>query len=85
MDEWVRIGQQVLYLDADDRLPDGQVGQLDLPHDGRGVLTWYGPDGKESWAPPEDDFRLAWDADARVWGLWVRKGSDAAVRYDPAG
>jgi len=76
-DGWIRIGQQVLYLFADDR-EHGKPA-----HGGRGVLTWYGPDGKQSWAPPEDDFRLIWDSESEVWGLWVREGSESAARYSP--
>lgn len=70
MGGWRERGSQVLYFDADDRRPD-QPGKRELPHDGRGVLTFYGEDGKESWAPPADDIRLIWDAGYKQWRLYV--------------
>ena len=80
-DDWQERGWQVLYLDADDRIPVEpnripEPGKRELPHDGRGVLTFYGEDGKESWAPPADDIRLVWRDEYKVWNLYIPAESD---------
>lgn len=77
---WHQEGWAVLYLDADNRLEDGlrdhrgpraAVGERVLPYDGRGVMTYYGEDGKNSGQPPADDLRLVWNDEYKVWNLYV--------------
>lgn len=75
LEGWYQRGWQVLYLDADDRIAGEngvtEPGKRELPHGGRGVLTFYDDDGKQSWAPPADDIRLIWNDQYKVWNLWI--------------
>lgn len=68
IDGWRYLGI-LYYLDADDR--EGPTA-----HDGRGVLTYFGKDGKESWASPEDDLRMVF-SDGH-WQIYVLVGSETA-------